>query len=37
MNRPKANILLLFKISFEIVDRKLTIVSVDCTYTWKET
>lgn len=28
--------LLPLKMSFEIVDRKLTTVSADCTYTWKE-
>lgn len=34
--RPRANMLLPLKMSFEIVDRKLTTVSADCTYTWKE-
>lgn len=36
MRRPRANILLFFKMIFEVVDRKLTTLSVDCTYTWKE-
>lgn len=37
MKRPRANnILLLCKMIFEVVDRKLTIVSAHCTYSWKE-
>lgn len=34
MRLPRANILLLLKMIFEIVDRKQ--ISVNCTYTWKE-
>lgn len=37
MKRPRANnILLLCKMHLEVVDRKLTTFSVDCTYTRKE-
>lgn len=35
MRNHRANILLFKRVS-EIVDRKLTTVSADCTYTWKE-